>query len=37
MLPLSRIVSAATSVDGPLYLAAVMGLLIGRFGSSLDR
>ena len=37
MLPLSRMVSVATSVAGPLYLAAVMGGLIGRFASSLDR
>ena len=29
-------VSVATSVAGPLYLAAVMGVLIGRFASSLD-
>ena len=36
MLPLSRMVSVATSVAGPLYLAAVMGVLIGRFASSLD-
>jgi hypothetical protein len=26
-----------TSIAGPLYLAAVMGVLIGRFASSLDR
>jgi voltage-gated potassium channel len=37
MLPLSRIVSVITSIAGPLYLAAVMGVLIGRFASSLDR
>jgi hypothetical protein len=37
MLPLSRMVSVATSVAGPLYLAAVMGVLIGRYASSLDR
>ena len=37
MLPLSRMVSVATSIVGPLYLAAVMGVLIGRFASSLDR
>ena len=37
MLPLSRMLSVATSVAGPLYLAAVMGVLIGRFASSLDR
>ena len=29
-------VSVATSIAGPLYLAAVMGVLIGRFASSLD-
>ena len=37
MLPLSRMVSVATSVAVPLYLAAVMGELIGRIASSLDR
>ena len=37
MLPLARMVSVATSITGPLYLAAVMGVLIGRFASSLDR
>ena len=37
MLPLSRMVSVATSVAGPLYLAAVMGVLIGRFANSLER
>ena len=37
MLPLSRMVSVVTSIAGPLYLAAVMGVLIGRFASSLDR
>ena len=37
MLPLSRMVSVATSVAGPLYLAAVMGVLIGRYASSLER
>lgn len=37
MLPLSRMVSVVTIIAGPLYLAAVMGVLIGRFASSLDR
>ena len=37
MLPLSRMVSVVLSITGPLYLAAVMGVLIGRFASSLDR
>ena len=37
MLPLARMVSVTTSIVGPLYLAAVMGVLIGRFASSLDR
>ena len=37
MLPLARMVSVATSVAGPLYLAAVMGVLIGRYASSLER
>ena len=37
MLPLSRMVSVITSITGPLYLAAAMGVLIGRFASSLDR
>ena len=29
-LPLSRMLSVATSIIGPLYLAAVTGILIGR-------
>ena len=37
MLPLSRMASVATSVAGPLYLAAVMGVLIGSYASRLDR
>ena len=37
MLPLARMVSVTTSVAGPLYIAAVMGVLIGRYASSLDR
>ena len=37
MLPLARMLSVATSIAGSLYLAAVMGVLIGRFASSLDR
>ena len=37
MFPLARMLSVATSIAGPLYLAAVMGVLIGRFASSLDR
>ena len=37
MLPLARMASVATSVAGPLYLAAVMGVLIGSYASSLDR
>ena len=37
ILPLSRMVSVAPSIAGPLYLAAVMGVLISRFSSSLDR
>tara|TARA_Y100000746_G_scaffold170560_1_gene147879 strand:- start:3872 stop:4087 length:216 start_codon:yes stop_codon:yes gene_type:complete len=37
MLPLSRMVSVATSIAGPLYLAAVMGVLIGRFANNLER
>ena len=36
MLPLSRMVSVATSIAGPLYLAAVMGVLIGRCASNLS-
>lgn len=36
MLPLARMVSIGTSVAGPLYLAAVMGVLIGRYASRLD-
>ncbi len=37
MLPLSRMVSVATSIAGPLYLAAVMGVLIGRYANNLER
>ena len=37
MLPLARMLSVATSIAGSLYLAAVIGVLIGRFASSLDR
>ena len=37
MLPLARMVSVTTSITGPLYLAAVMGVLIGRFASNLER
>ena len=34
MLPLSRMISLVTSIVGPLYLAVVMGILIGRFVST---
>ena len=34
MLPLSPMVSVVTSVAGPLCLAAVMGVLIGRVAAS---
>ena len=34
-LPLSRMLSVATSVIGPLYIAAVMGILIGRYSNCL--
>ena len=37
MLPLYRMVSVATSIAGPHYLAAVMGVLIGRFANNLER
>tara|TARA_B100002052_G_C15809499_1_gene565202 strand:- start:25 stop:780 length:756 start_codon:yes stop_codon:yes gene_type:complete len=33
MLPMSRIISVTTSIVGPLYLAVVLGILIGRFVS----
>ena len=36
ILPLARMVSIGTSVAGPLYLAAVMGVLIGRYVSSIE-
>ena len=36
MLPASRIVSVSTSIIGPLYLAVVMGILIGRFVSTMQ-
>ena len=34
-LPVSRLLSVTTSIIGPLYLAAVMGILIGRYSSNL--
>ena len=34
MLPMARTISVATSIVGPLYLAIVLGILIGRFVSS---
>ena len=34
VLPLARMLSVATSIAGPLYLAVVMGILIGRFVST---
>ena len=34
-LPLSRMLSITTSIIGPLYLAAVMGILIGRYSRNL--
>ncbi|WP_051410974.1 potassium channel family protein [Synechococcus sp. CC9616] len=34
VLPLARMISVATSIVGPLYLAVVMGILIGRFVST---
>ena len=37
ILPLARMVSIGTSVAGPLYLAAVMGVLIGRYVSSYEK
>ena len=36
-LPLSRMLSITTSIIGPLYLAAVMGILIGRYSSNLKK
>ena len=33
-LPLARMLSVVTSIAGPLYLAVVMGVLIGRFAGS---
>ena len=35
-LPLSRMLSAATAVAGPLYLAAVMGILISRYTGEVE-
>jgi ABC-type enterochelin transport system permease subunit len=37
MLPLTIMVSVSTSIAGPLYLASVMGVLIGRFANNLER
>lgn len=36
-LPLARMLSVVTSVAGPLYLATVMGVLIGRYTSEMNR
>ena len=36
MLPVSRIISVSTSIIGPLYLAVVMGILIGRFVATMQ-
>ncbi len=36
LLTLSRVISVVTSITGPRYLAAVMGVLIGRFASRLE-
>ena len=35
-LPLARMLSVVTSVAGPLYLATVMGVLIGRYTSEVN-
>ena len=35
-LPLARMLSVVTSIAGPLYLAVVMGVLIGRFAGSVQ-
>jgi len=35
-LPLARMLSVITSIAGPLYLAVVMGVLIGRFAGSIQ-
>ena len=37
MEPFARMLSVLVSIAGPLYLAVVMGVLIGRYASSLDR
>ena len=36
MLPLSRMIAVVTGIIGPLYLAVVMGVLIGRYTSEKD-
>ncbi len=36
MLPVSRMLAVITGISGPLYLAVVMGVLIGRYTSQVE-
>ena len=37
MLPLARMLSVSTGIAGPIYLAVVMGVLIGRYAATVER
>jgi hypothetical protein len=36
VLPVSRMLAMVTGIIGPLYLAVVMGVLIGRYTSQVE-
>jgi hypothetical protein len=36
VLPVSRILAVITGIVGPLYLAVVMGVLIGRYTNQVE-
>ena len=37
MLPLARMLSVSAGIAGPIYLAVVMGVLIGRYAATVER
>ena len=37
MLPMARMLSVSTGIAGPIYLAVVMGVLIGRYAATVER
>ena len=37
MLPRARVLSVSTGIAGPIYLAVVMGVLIGRYAATVER